>query len=102
MEPPRPSILLTLYRSTKKSAARASPLPANPVVPRIVQKKSYRTESHHAAASGRSRPSYTITRGRREAHVGDQRVVLVCGPNRPDQVLVLAGFLALGTVNFDY
>ena len=59
---------------------------ANPVVPLIVQKNSYRTESHHAAASGRSRPSYAITRGRREAHAGDQRVVLMCGPNRPHQI----------------
>ena len=82
----RDKLYVTLYRSTKKSAARASPLPANPVVPRVVQKKSYHTESHHAAASGRSRPSYAITRGRREAHVGDQRVVLVCGPNRPHQI----------------
>ena len=77
---------ITLYRSTKRNAERASLLLANPVVPRIVQKKSYRTESHHAAASGRSRPSYAITRGRREAHAGDQRVVLMCGPNRPHQI----------------
>ena len=49
-------------------------------------KKKLPHVSHHAAASGRSRPSYAITRGRREAHVGDQRVVLVCGPNRPHQI----------------